>query len=145
MTRIDELRQRLAGRWDKRNVKKLPWEEQADTDTTEMHKRWAEGKYSHIFNKREIPPHKDTGNVFEDQVEARGPRKIPPSRLTNLKGESDFSKDQRFQESMSSPNFRPGVQTDKYPEGMVSGFSREYIEKEKLAKLKQRLARIYES
>ena len=135
MTRINELRQRLAGRWDKKNGKesfKLPHEyiENIDRDRTEMHKKWAEGKYSDIHGGSEIPPYKDTGNVFEDQVGPRGQRRIPASRLPS-------GGDNEFQFSMSS-----GAHP-KHPKEMTKGFTREYIEKEKLAKLKQRLARIY--
>tara|TARA_Y100000310_G_scaffold77390_1_gene74007 strand:+ start:292 stop:705 length:414 start_codon:yes stop_codon:yes gene_type:complete len=137
MTRINELRQRLAGRWDKKNGKesfKLPHEyiEKRDRDRTEMHKKWAEGKYSDIHDGSEIPPYKDTGNVFKDQVGPRGQRSIPPSRLPS-------GGDNEFQFSMSS-----GAHP-KYPKEMTKGFTREYIEKEKLAILKQRLARLYES
>ena len=144
MTNINELRQRLAGRWDKKE--QTPFEhrkEQADKDTTKMHKKWAEGEYSHIEQGNEIKPWRDTGDYLDDEYGVRGPRKTPPSRLTNLKRKSEFSENPHFTEPMTSEKFRPGVVTRKYPKKMTEGFSREYIEKEKLAKLKQRLARIY--
>ena len=71
MTNINELRQRLAGRWDKKE--QTPFEhrkEQADKDTTKMHKKWAEGEYSHIEQGNEIKPWRDTGDYLDDEYES---------------------------------------------------------------------------